>query len=509
MQVINSLLNHITMYRLMLYFLILLVGVATVESALGILPYNPAEILFGVLYLAAICWLSNKILAAIFRVKTNPESAFITGLILSLIIGPANWIPAFAGMASNLLFLPAAGALAMVSKYLIAWKGRHIFNPAAFGVVGTAILLQQGASWWIGSPSMFPVLFLGGLLILRKLRRFTEVIVFIISMILIRFILNPFLTLSVFSVPTLFELTQYLVVSPIVFFAAIMLIEPQTSPLQSKYQILYAIIVAIFFYIFGNNLGVPYPLELALLGGNIFSYMVSKSFRQVMVLKEKKRLTEDVIAFLFEPSRKFQFKAGQFLEWTLAHPNPDNRGVRRFFTISSSPAEDFVMLTSKFYEKPSTYKQALQKLEPGDEIVISGLGGEFTMPSDKSKKLVFIAGGIGVTPFRSMVKWIIDNNEKRDVVILYSNKTEGDIVFKEIFEKGEKVGVSTIYVNTDKDGYIDAEMIRNQVSDYRERMFYIAGPESMVEAFEGMLKGMGVAGIKKDYFPGYTETHQN
>ncbi len=227
-----------------------------------------------------------------------------------------------------------------------------------------------------------------------------------------------------------------------------------------------------------------------------------------MILKEKKQLTKDVIAFKFEPSRNFQFKPGQFLEWTLSHPKPDNRGVRRFFTISSSPTENFVMLTSKFYEKPSTFKQALQKLEPGQEIVISGLGGDFTMPDDTSKKLVFIAGGIGVTPFRSMIKFMVDKKEKRDIIMLYSNKTAGDIVFKDLFDKANDFGLGTVYVNTDVNGYIDAAVIRKQVPDFAERIFYVSGPEPMVEAFVNMLKGMGVAGIKRDYFPGYTETHQ-
>ncbi len=500
---VTSFLNRVTMYWLMMYFLIVLVAVAAVESFLGILPYNPLDILLEAFYLVVVCRIVNEILARILKAKTNPESPIITGLILSLIIGPINWIPAFAGMTEgisgitrNILLLTAVSVLAMVSKYLIAFRKRHIFNPAAFGALAVGLLLHQGASWWIGSLQTFPFLLIGGLLILKKIRRFELVGVFLLIEIatLILFARN--------------DIVGLLLSSPLLFFTFVMLVEPQTSPLRLRPQILYAILVAAFFYIFGNGLGFPYPLEAALLVGNLFSYLACRSFRLTMILKEKKQLTKDVIAFKFEPSRNFQFKPGQFLEWTLSHPKPDSRGVRRFFTISSSPTENFIMLASKFYEKPSTFKQALQKLEVGQEIVISGLRGDFSLPDDKSKKLVFIAGGIGVTPFRSMVKYLVDKKEKRDILMLYSNKTATDIVFKDLFDKANDFGLGTVYANTDVDGYIDEAVIRKQVPDFAQRIFYVSGPEPMVEAFVNMLKGLGVAGIKRDYFPGYTETHQ-
>jgi len=489
---VSSLLNRVTMYFLMMWFLVCLVAVAAIESFLGILPYNGLDILVQAFYLVVVCKITNSILARFLKAKTNPESAIITGLILSLIFGPTS-------LFSNFIPLTALGVLAMASKYLIAWRARHIFNPAAFGVLASAVLFHQGASWWIGSLQTLPVILMGGILIIQKTRRWTLVGAFLLIEIA---------TLILFARNDVSGVLSLLVNSPLLFFSFVMLVEPQTSPLRLRPQILYAILVAAFFYIFGNGLGFPYPLEAALLVGNLFSYLACRSFRLTMILKEKKQLTKDVIAFKFEPSRNFQFKPGQFLEWTLSHPKPDNRGVRRFFTISSSPTENFVMLTSKFYEKPSTFKQALQKLEPGQEIVISGLGGDFTMPDDTSKKLVFIAGGIGVTPFRSMIKFMVDKKEKRDIIMLYSNKTAGDIVFKDLFDKANDFGLGTVYVNTDVNGYIDAAVIRKQVPDFAERIFYVSGPEPMVEAFVNMLKGMGVAGIKRDYFPGYTETHQ-
>jgi ferredoxin-NADP reductase len=211
-------------------------------------------------------------------------------------------------------------------------------------------------------------------------------------------------------------------------------------------------------------------------------------------------------------------KAGQFFEWTLPHAHPDSRGIRRFFTIASSPTEPLIMLCTRITNQPSTFKAALNQLKAGDTITAGHLEGDFTLPRDVKKKLVFIAGGIGITPFRSMIKYLVDKNEKRDIVLFYSNRTESDIAFRELFDEAKKIGLITIYTITDnvptdwqgKAGFIDQIMIQAEVADYKERIFYISGPEPMVESFEKMIAAMGVAdkAIKRDFFPGYTDTHQ-
>src|SRR5690349_7157571 len=138
MNFIDALLNKFTMYRLMLYYLRVLFGAAIVFSFFKLLPYNPFDFLFSGFYLIGVCWTVNQIAARIFKVKPNYESQFITGLILILIIGP---LP----LLQNIGFLTLAGFLAMISKYVVTLNKQHIFNPAAFAVVGTAILIKQGA----------------------------------------------------------------------------------------------------------------------------------------------------------------------------------------------------------------------------------------------------------------------------------------------------------------------------------------------------------------------------
>src|ERR1035437_1058675 len=116
-------------------------------GALGYLSYNPLAIAFSAAFAAAVCWAVNKVLAALYHVPANPESPLTTGLILALIITPAF-------TTHNLVFLPAAGGLAMASKYLLVIRKQNIFNPAAIAVVLTAFGAGDAASWWVGSAVM-------------------------------------------------------------------------------------------------------------------------------------------------------------------------------------------------------------------------------------------------------------------------------------------------------------------------------------------------------------------
>ena len=173
-----------------------------------------------------------------------------------------------------------------------------------------------------------------------------------------------------------------------------------------------------------------------------------------------------------------------------------------------------IRLGAKFYEPKSSFKRALDAMQIHDTVSVSHLAGDFVLPKDAEKKLVFIAGGIGVTPFRSMVQHLIDTKDSRPVTLLYSNKTASEIAYKNVFDAAERtVGMKTVYALTNEKnpipgtyaGMIDAALITREVPDYKERLFYISGPHGMVEAFKNTLRGMGVSRfhIKTDYFPGF------
>lgn len=494
-RVIDEFLNGITMYRLILYFLVLLLLVVSV---------NQITVLFSAAFLIMVCWATNTIFAKVFKAPTNFESVYITALILVFIITPIRTF-------KDLPFFFLIATLAMASKYILAINKKHLFNPAAFAVFFSAITLNYSASWWIGMPFSMPVVAIGGLLIARKIRRFSLIFSFLATSLVI------FLGFSGLKVNDVLLLTQEIILNtPILFFMFVMLTEPQTTPPTKKLQIIYGSLVGLLFaqpFHVGSFYLTP---EIALLSGNVFSYIVSPKEKLFLKLKKKVQIAPDIYDFIFELDKKMRYIPGQYMEWTLAHKNPDSRGNRRYFTCAASPTEGNLRIGAKFYPKPSSFKEALRSLDPGGEIVASQLAGEFILPKDPGKKLVFIAGGIGITPFRSMIKFLCDTNQKRDIILLFSNKSALDIVYKDIFDlASQKLGIKTVYTITNttdippgwagRVGYIDDKLIREEVPAYKDRIFYISGPHSMVDAFEETLRGMGLRRnqIKIDFFPGY------
>jgi len=502
---IDRFLNRITMYRLVLYFLIILLAIAAAFGAAGILPYSPIAIIFSSLFLVGICWIANGLFAKAFNAQPNAESAYITALILALIITP--------GMPNDLAtlwFFIWAGVLAMASKYLFAAAKKHLFNPAAFAVVITALALNQYASWWIGGNlPMMAFVVAGGLLITRKIQRFDLAFAFFaaaaVSCIMLAPSFDPWGTLQKLVLHT-----------PLFFFAFIMLTEPLTTPPTRSLRIAYGIVVGALYSPF-MHIGSMYSTpELALLAGNLFSYAASPKRKYLLTLADKREVGSDIYDLTFTPDHALSFRPGQYLEWTLAHEPSDGRGNRRYFTIASSPTEPNVHLGVKYYEPSSSFKKRLIQMNAGDQLIAGQLAGDFTLPHDPSKKLVFIAGGIGITPFRSMVKYITDTGEKRDVALLYSNRTSNEIAYQEIFNEAEAAwGLTTVYAVTDADqpapahngakGRVDAALIKRAIPDYRERMFYISGTHTMVSAFKKTLAEIGVprTQIKTDFFPGF------
>src|SRR3989441_3613661 len=500
---IDYLLDRVTMYRLVLYVLIGLITLATVLSYFTLLPFSPLSLLLSTLFLVIICWAANSILARIFAVPTNLESAYITALILALIIDPAKSL-------SDLQFLGWAAILATSSKYILALHNKHIFNPAAIAVVITSFAIGEPASWWVGTASMLPAVLLGGVLLVRKLRQGEMVVFFVTAALVTVCIVSLLQGLSVTR-----ELQQLLVASPLFFFAAIMLTEPQTVPPTQKLKCIYGVITGILF-IPQLHLGPIYSTpELALVIGNVYSYIVSPKQKVVLKLKGKSKIASDIVAFVFKPSQRLVYEPGQYMEFTLAHPKPDSRGNRRFFTLASSPTEESLHLGVRFNANSSSLKKALYRIDGRTKMIAAQIAGDFTLPQDPGQKLVFIAGGIGITPFRSMLKYLLDMNQPRDIVLFYVNKTADEIAYQDIVSEAQtKLGIKVLYTLTNTKaiprnwrglaGRIDGHMIQAMVPDYKERTYYLSGPSDMVRAYEHILKNMRVKGtqIKKDFFPG-------
>jgi ferredoxin-NADP reductase len=504
--IIDSFLNRITMYRIVLYYLTILAIVGFVLSFFGLVPFGPTPFIFSFFVIFAVSMISNALFARIFKAARNLESVYITAFILVLIITPVSYtnIP-------GIWFLVWTSFLAMASKYIFAINKKHVFNPAALGVGVTVLAGLGSASWWVGGNIyLLPIVFLGGLLIVRKIQREDLVLAFIACAAA-----SVVVTTLSYGDP-LGSLEKAALHSPVFFFAFIMITEPLTTPPTRLLRIAYGALVGAIFapaIHVGSIYSTP---ELALLIGNIFSYAVSPKGKYLLTLVEKKLIGTDTYDFTFASDMKVVFRPGQYLEWTLDDARPDDRGNRRYFTLASAPTEPYVHLGVKFYPESSSYKKLLLAMKPGDAIVGAQLSGEFVMPSDEKKKLVFIAGGIGITPFRSMVHFLLDTKSHRDITLLYSNKTYEEIAYKDLFDRaGGELGMKTVYTLTDiekvpanwsgKTGMISADLIMKEVPDYKECMFYISGTHGMVTAFTKALKEMGVPArqIKTDFFPGF------
>ncbi len=259
-KLIDAILNKVTKYRLALYELIFLLVAAGTLGYFGVLSYNPVSIASSVVFIFVVCWATNQIFAHAFEAPYNPESTWITALILALIITPPNAI-----FDTNYLALAFwASAIAMASKYILAIRKKHIFNPAALGVAATAAFLGLSASWWVGTPALVPFVLAGGLLIVRKIHRFDMWWAFIVTFALgiAYFTIDHGLNLAL-------SFNQSFLYAPAFFFSTVMLTEPATSPGSRIWRILYAFGTACLFLPNVSIGSFYFSPELALLVGNI------------------------------------------------------------------------------------------------------------------------------------------------------------------------------------------------------------------------------------------------
>jgi ferredoxin-NADP reductase len=221
-----------------------------------------------------------------------------------------------------------------------------------------------------------------------------------------------------------------------------------------------------------------------------------------VTLKSKRPEIKGVFTFIFEPEEPVSWQPGQYMHYVLGQQHPDDRGEERWFTIAAAPFEKHIQITTRFDgEKRSTFKQALLDMEPGGQIESDGPKGSFILqPGDI--KHVLIAGGIGITPYRSMLAQMNHDNNVADIDLLYANRDE-DFVFDEELEAIAAAHPSFRIVKF-IDKHIEAADLEKYLSD-QSAVFYLSGPRPMVESYEGLLKSLNIPEerIKTDYFPGY------
>jgi len=221
-----------------------------------------------------------------------------------------------------------------------------------------------------------------------------------------------------------------------------------------------------------------------------------------LTLIERRPEAGDAVSLFFRRPSAFRWTPGQYIGVELPHADADARGDRRWFTISSAPHEEVVRLTTRTFARGSSFKRALLALQPGDHVAVDGARGSFTAPDPASEHL-FVAGGIGITPFRSI---LVDLERRRTgppVTLLYGSRR--DVIFRAeldaIAARNRWLTIRYVVEPSFVDGPLLRELLRP------EHRVWISGAEVMVHALHGLVAALGVpdARIKRDEFPGYDD----
>lgn len=232
------------------------------------------------------------------------------------------------------------------------------------------------------------------------------------------------------------------------------------------------------------------------------------------ILRDKREIAEGTMAFWLEPPPGFTFKPGQFAEFTLINPpRTDQKGDTRAFSFANSPRDRQILIATRL--SGSAFKENLRQAPPGTELEVLGPMGVLTLHDDASVPAVFLTGGIGITPVRSIVKHATEERLAHRLIVFYSNRTLASSAFLDDFARWANENPNLVFVPTLTDerpadwqgehGFIDAGMIRRYVSDPLLAVYYIVGPPAMVEAMKKVVDALGVAPerVKTEDFVGY------
>jgi ferredoxin-NADP reductase len=473
--------------------------VAFILALLGLLPQSPLAMIVSASVLILVAYYSNLLFGWLFNVQTHNESSFITALILFFLFSPSLQLADIAATA-------LVAMIAMASKFVLTIRGRHVFNPAAIAAVTVGLLGVIYASWWIATPTLLPATALFAFLILYKTRRLT------LGFIFLAVAITLIVSISVINGQSLLSAIAFLPSWPLLFLVGFMLSEPLTLPPRQWQQFLVGALVAILFAVPVHIGWISSTPALALAIGNIVAFLFTQRQQLQLSFKERRRLTVNSYEYLFESAKPINFTAGQYMEITVPHAHKDGRGIRRIFSIASAPGDSQVRFGVKMYDKSSTFKTTLKSLQKGAIVNATSVGGDFVLPKQADTPLLFVAGGIGITPFISHLLDLKKQNQSRDIVLFYTVSNVDDIAYTDILKES---GIRVVVVTKSHEKlaapdwthynarYISKQGILTHVKDITERIAYVSGPPEMVDVTKNILKQLGVKRVTCDYFTGY------
>ncbi|WP_248759971.1 ferredoxin--NADP reductase [Pseudarthrobacter sp. SSS035] len=503
---LDTLLGKYTMYRLILLVLAALAAYSLLLNALGWLTFGIPQMLVHLVLCLGLTYVSNRGLAVLFHVRPHSESSLITGLLLYFLFWPSFMPLDMAGVA-------LACVLASASKYALAWRGRHIFNPAAAGAFVTGLTGLNIATWWAATPAMLWLLVPGVLLVLYRTRKLLMAAVFLVvaTSIVSAELLQAGLTLGS-------ALWQALAQRPLLFFVGFMLTEPLTLAPRRWQQLALAALVGVVFsvpYNFGFIANSP---ELALLVGNLLAFLVGQRGGLRLRFAGSRPLTPSTTEFAFEPSRPVRFVPGQYMELDLPHAKSDGKGRRRVFSLTSAPGSETVKFGVRTAEPLSAAKKVLLDLKPGDEVAATSVGGDFVLPRDPRAPVLLIAAGIGITPY--LAHLASGAAQDRDVILLLLARNSAEIAYTaELQASGARIlarladgSVPPSFITdtgTLESGgaaagaRLDGDSLKALVPDIAGRAVYISGSPASVASLRRAAHKAGARRVHVDSFSGY------
>ena len=231
-------------------------------------------------------------------------------------------------------------------------------------------------------------------------------------------------------------------------------------------------------------------------------------------LTNKESIAAGTMAFYFTKPDGFEFRAGQFVDLTLLEPaETDKEGDTRGFSLVHAPFEPDLVIATRM--RDTAFKRVLKDLPIGTEILLDGPYGDFTLHKTETTPAVFIIGGIGITPVRSMIAQATHDETAHHITLLHASRTPAELPLKEDFERLAGVNPNFRYVSFASDsaphdwqgerGRVDAEAVRKYVPELHRPFYYLSGPEGMVKAMRQLLLDLQVNedNIRTEEFPGY------
>jgi len=501
---IDRALGRVTAVALIAATLWVVVVAALVLMLVGVLAFDPLAGVLSVIVTVASTAVGAYAGGAIVRATPELESVLVSGLIVFLLFPPRLDAPSLTAVA-------IAGLIAGASRFLVARLGRHLFNPAALGALVVALVASVldlagisflgGPTWWVATPPLAPVVALGALVVCYRSSVVTVALAYVV-------VAAAFRTgqLIAFGMPLGDSLATIFGSLPIVFAAGYLLSEPQTLPPRWWQRLLVAglaALVASVPFSFGPLYSSP---ELGIVIANVLAWGFGARRAIGLTVTGVQRHGQNVVSLRLRADEPVAHLAGQAIELAVPHGSRDIRGRRRVFSIASAPGAEDLEIAFCVPPHASTAKRALAALSPGDGLRATRVFGDFVAPKVGTDALL-VAGGIGITPFLSMLR---DADPRHDYVVVYRSSEETPPFLAELEAAGVRVVLSCPVAPEPMPtgwtwlgrGRLVAEDLAAAIPDLPGRVAYVSGPPSMVAALTAALRRAGVRGVRRDVFSG-------